>query len=107
MSSDAPLRARIQAAIEAGWLPARRPDHVWAGRASRGHCAACRMPIKMGEVVLEIQFIEDGGARTTTHDVHIRCYVALEDEWIRREADVLEHHSPRSAASSLQQEAGS
>ncbi len=63
--------------------------------------------MKMGEVALEIQFIEDGGARTITHDVHIRCYVALEDEWDRREATRFMQHSPRPAASSMQHEDGS
>jgi hypothetical protein len=104
MSSDTPSRDRIHAAIAVGLIPDHRPDHLWGGRASRGNCAACRMPVKMGEVVLEIQYIEDGGARTTTHDVHIRCYVALEDEWNRREAAGLTQHSPGSAASDLRRE---
>ena len=106
MRSDTHLDAQILAAIEMGWIPARRPDHLWGGRASRGHCAACRAPMKAGEIALEIQFVDSGGARTETYDVHIRCYVALEDEWNRREAG-LAQQSPRLAASNVQQGGGS
>ena len=100
MGQDDEARARARAAIEMGWMPARRPDHLWGGRASRGHCAACRSPMNMGEVALEMQFVEEGGARTITHDVHIRCYVALEDEWNLREAVGFTKHSTGPAASS-------
>lgn len=92
-------RAKAHAAIELGRIPGRRPDRLWGGRASRGYCGACRSSMKMGEVALEIQFVEDGGASTITHDVHIRCYVALEGEWERREAAEFMQHSPRPAAS--------
>jgi len=99
MSGDTLLRAKAHAAIELGRIPGRRPDHLRGGRASRGYCGACRSSMKMGEVALEIQFVENGGASTTTHDVHIRCYVALEGEWDRREAAGSMQHSPRPAAS--------
>ena len=104
MNSDSDARIKALAAIEMGWVPDRRPDHLWGGRASRGYCAACRSTMKTGEIALEIQFIDDGGARTATHDVHVRCYLALEDQWNRREAVM--QHSPRSTASKILKEGG-
>src|SRR5687767_787527 len=75
MSSETILRAKARSAMEGGRLPVRRPDNVWGGRASRSDCPVCRVPLKTGEIVFEIQYAAYNGTGPMTHDVHVRCYV--------------------------------
>lgn len=107
MSSDTLLHAKARAAIELGWIPGRRPDHLWGRPRLQRLLRGVPLLDENGGSGAGIQFVEDGGASTTTHDVHIRCYMALEDEWNRREAAGLMQHSPRPAASNVSQGGGS
>lgn len=86
MSDDIVLRAKAHEAIATGRIPNRRPDRVWGGLASRGCCAVCGVPLKSGARILEVEFARDDGVGPIKHDVHIRCYVELENEFGNREA---------------------
>ena len=98
MSDDTALRGQVREAIEAGRIPARRPDRLWGGRVSGSRCAVCGAPMQAGEVVLEVQFDGDGAAGAVTRDVHIRCFVALEDHLNSRDAFLAASDKQPSAA---------
>ena len=85
MSEDLILRAKARQAIATGQIPNRRPDRMVGGRAYRGACRVCGLPTKLGEVVLEAEFITNDGESTINHDLHIACFLALEEEFNARE----------------------
>jgi hypothetical protein len=78
--SERILRVMARSAVEAGYLPTRRPDRV-LGRPSVGaECAVCGAPVNRDELEFEIEFFLDGVPDGRVHHLHISCFSALEIE---------------------------
>ena len=78
MPDEAFLREKARAVVQAGKLPARRPDRTWGGPGVGAPCAVCELPVTQNEMEFEIQFAHDGGL--DKFHVHIRCFAAWEFE---------------------------
>jgi hypothetical protein len=78
MSEDPSLREQARALLESDRLPGRRPNRIWGGPAYGANpCMVCGVPVRPGEVVLEVEFARDGAANP---HFHVRCFSALESE---------------------------
>ena len=63
--------------VQAGKLPNRRPDNMWAGRSDGDDCAICGAPVGREEMEYELEYIRNGpDPGVDTHHVHIRCFNA-------------------------------
>jgi hypothetical protein len=91
------LQTQARRAIADGRIPGHRPGRTSGGRASTSHCPVCAAPLKQGEVVLEVEFPPNGEAGAV-RQLHIRCYVALEDEWNIRESALTSGAGQQAAA---------
>jgi hypothetical protein len=77
MSDSSTLRHTAREAIQAGRLPKRQPERVWAGPGSGACCAICGTSTTADEVEFELDFVRPGEAlRTTTYFAHSRCFSA-------------------------------
>ena len=75
------LREQARTVIEAGKLPARRPDRTWGGPGVGAPCAVCGVPVGKDQLEFEIQFARDGGnPGLDKYHVHVRCFAAWEFE---------------------------
>jgi hypothetical protein len=95
VSDDNILRERARNLILAGIFPARPPDRMWGGWGGADRevkCIVCSSPVKQGEVRLEIEYELDSGAGRSNHQVHVRCYSALESE--RRQLQLARRRIP-------------
>ena len=67
----------IPTVANAGKLPNRRPDAMWAGRSAGAECAICGAPVEHDEPEYELEYIRnDPDPGVDTHHVHIRCLTA-------------------------------
>ena len=73
-------------AMEAGGMPARRPDSIWGGPGAGASCSVCRVPVNNDEVELEVEFHRDDGLGVDKHHVHVGCFAAWEAELRKRES---------------------
>jgi hypothetical protein len=75
------LREKARDAIQAGRLPARRPDGVWGGRGAGVECAICGDIVSPDTLGFDLEFgpAMPAGLRDM-HHVHIRCFAAWEVE---------------------------
>jgi hypothetical protein len=63
---------------DAGKLPNRRPDALWAGRSAGCECAICGTPLEPDELEYELEYGRRGAdPGVDTHHVHIRCFTAF------------------------------
>lgn len=70
--------AKSREPIEAGRLPRRRPDRMWAGLSAGGHCAICGTTVKLDEMEYELEFArKDHDSGVDRHRVHIQCFSAF------------------------------
>ena len=75
------LREQARTVIEAGKLPARRPDRTWGGPGVGAPCAVCGVPVGKDQLEFEIQFARDGDSPgLDKYHVHVRCFAAWEFE---------------------------
>ncbi len=75
------LREQARTVIEAGKLPARRPDRTWGGPGVGAPCAVCGVPVGKDQLEFEIQFARDGdNPGLDKYHVHVRCFAAWEFE---------------------------
>ena len=65
--------------MQAGDLPGRLPDQVWAGQAATGRCAVCGEPIR-GTVAFELVFSDDSLVGEKSYCAHPRCLKLFERE---------------------------
>ena len=68
----------ISTPANAGKLPNRRPDAMWAGRGAGAECAICGAGVEKDEPEYELEYIRtapDPGV--DRHHVHIRCLMAF------------------------------
>ena len=77
MVDDDSLREHARKAIQAGHMPSRLPDKVWAGAATQGRCAVCGEPMADG-VELELVFTDEWHAAEKSCSVHQACLKAFE-----------------------------
>jgi hypothetical protein len=72
-SSDAPSQ-KNRDVVQAVKLPNREPDRVWGGPSQGGDCVLCGLPIRRGELELEIEFHGNtGNPETERYRVHVHC----------------------------------
>ena len=75
------LREKARAVVQAGKLPARRPDRTWGGPGVGAPCAVCGVPVGKDQLEFEIQFARDGdNPGLDKYHVHIRCFAVWELE---------------------------
>src|SRR5688572_7632250 len=72
MVDDKTLQKHARNAIQAGDLPSRLPDKVWAGSGTTGRCAVCGEPIVDG-VEFEMVFTDEWHAVQQSCCVHRGC----------------------------------
>jgi hypothetical protein len=77
MVDDKTLQKHARKAIQAGDLPSRLPDKVWAGAGTTGRCAVCSEPIVDG-VEFEMVFTDEWHAVLKSCCVHRGCLEAFE-----------------------------
>lgn len=88
MNDEHRLREKVWDRMQAGDLPARKPDRVWGGPGVGARCAVCGLPVTEQEVEMELEFTGSGSnAGSTRHHLHVRCYAALELECQKLRAD--------------------
>ena len=64
--------------MEAGRLPRRRPDRMWAGLSAGAQCAICGTVLKQDEMEYELEFArQDHDSGVDRHRVHIQCFSAF------------------------------
>ena len=82
MDEHGSLRDRARQLIQAGRLPARRPDRMWASPSSGAVCAVCRAPLQLGKFEYELRFAPRDGASQRAHPyhLHVRCFAAWYEE---------------------------
>ncbi len=81
MPDEVILREKAREAVQAGKIPARRPDRTWGGPGVGAPCAICELPVGRDELELEIEFAHDGdNPGLDKFHVHIRCFAAWEFE---------------------------
>jgi hypothetical protein len=62
---------------EAGTLPDRRPDNMWAGRSAGTECAICGAAVSRDEMEYELEYARNGPDwGVDTYHVHIPCFTA-------------------------------
>jgi hypothetical protein len=84
MPDEAILREKARAAVQAGKLPARRPDRTWGGPGVGAPGTICQLPVGRDEMEFEIQFAHDGSAAgLDKFHLHVRCFAAWEFERAR------------------------
>ena len=73
------LRAKARAALHAGKLPQRSPDHTWGGPGAGACCSVCGAIVKPEETELELEFARSGdGSQPERHHLHSGCLAAWE-----------------------------
>ena len=77
MVDDKTLHKHARKAIQAGDLPSRLPDKVWAGSGTTGRCAVCSEPMADG-VEFEMVFTDEWHVVQKSSCVHRRCLEAFE-----------------------------
>jgi hypothetical protein len=77
MVDDNTLQKHARKAIQAGDLPSRLPDKVWAGSGTTSRCAVCSEPIVDG-VEFEMVFTDEWQAVQKSCCVHRGCLEAFE-----------------------------
>jgi hypothetical protein len=77
MVDDETLRNQARQAMQAGDLPSRLADKVWAGAGTTGRCAICGESLA-SDVEFELVFTDDWHAVNKTCSVHNRCLKAFE-----------------------------
>ena len=88
MPDEAILRAKARAVVQAGKLPARRPDRTWGGPGIGAPCSVCEQPVRGDELEFEIQFAHDGdNPGLDKFHVHIRCFAMWELERVKVQGD--------------------
>jgi hypothetical protein len=80
MSDEGALRDKVRAAIEAGKLPDRSPDHAWGGPGSGGECSVCGVSIEQSEMQVQLEFNRRDRTGWNSFLVHLRCFSLLEFE---------------------------
>lgn len=82
MDEHGSLRERARQLIQAGRLPNRRPDRMWADTGSGADCAVCHAPLQPGKIEYDLQFAPDDGAsqRAEAYHLHVRCFAASYEE---------------------------
>lgn len=68
----------IPGAANAGRLPNRRPDAMWAGRSAGALCAICGVLVENDEPEYELEYIRNApDPGVDRHHVHIRCLMSF------------------------------
>jgi len=81
MDNEPVLRERVQAAIQNGKLPAKRPDRSWVGAGIGFRCALCTQPIRRHDREVQTQFERDDSVPgLDTFHLHLRCFAVWELE---------------------------
>jgi hypothetical protein len=81
MTSDEKLlRQKAREAIQAGRIPADRPEGVWGGPGSGAACTLCDQPVRRDGLGFDLVFAQRAGKAPAVHHVHIRCFAAWEFE---------------------------
>ena len=80
MSDQIRLREKARDLLQTGKVPSRRPDRMWGGPGCGEQCILCNASMTQYEIVLEVEFTQEDGARPTSHHFHTRCFSAFEVE---------------------------
>ena len=81
MPDEPILREHARSAIQAGRIPARRPDRTWGGPGVGAPCIICEKPVGRDVVEFEVQFAHDGDTPgLDKFHLHLRCFAAWEFE---------------------------
>jgi hypothetical protein len=68
----------IPTAANAGRLPNRRPDAMWAGRGAGAECDICGVRVETDEPEYELEYIRDApDAGVDRHHAHVRCLMTF------------------------------
>jgi len=69
------LRVVAHRAIEAGRVPARRPESTWGGAGCGARCAVCALPVAVDQLGFEVDFAVPGQPLPLgPYHMHVRCY---------------------------------
>lgn len=72
-SRDAPHQ-KARDVVQAVKLPNREPERIWGGPSLGGDCVLCGLPIRRGQLELEIEFDGNtGNPETERYRVHFCC----------------------------------
>jgi hypothetical protein len=78
-ANEESLVQKARAAIQAGKLPARRPDRTFAGPGSGAVCAVCGERTSRGQTEFEIEFNRHGVLPgLDRYNLHQQCFAAWE-----------------------------
>ena len=81
MPNEIVLREKARAVVQAGKLPARRPDRTWGGPGVGAPCTICELPVTKDELEFEIEFARNGdNPGLDKYHIHVRCFAAWEFE---------------------------
>jgi hypothetical protein len=81
MTDERSLQKKAREAIQAGKLPNRQPESVWAGQGCGACCTVCGESLKRDELEYELEYAHaHHGADANIFHVHIKCFTAVERE---------------------------
>jgi hypothetical protein len=82
MDEHSSLRERARQLIQAGRLPNRRPDCMWADEGSGADCAVCHDPLQLGKIEYELEcaLLDGASQRADLYHLHVRCFAAWYEE---------------------------
>jgi hypothetical protein len=81
MPDEMILRQRAREALQAGKIPAKRPERTWGGPGVGAQCVICERPVSRDELEFEVEFTRDGDRPSQDKfHLHLRCFAAWEFE---------------------------
>jgi hypothetical protein len=81
MPDEMILRQHAREALQAGKIPANRPERTWGGPGVGAQCTICGRPVGRDELEFEVEFARDGDVPSLDKfHLHLRCFAAWEFE---------------------------